>query len=125
MSSRLEIELDKVDAPIFVLPDGRYQINKVEQNDLNSLALEKGRSYILRFIDTTVSTDLMRVTSDNWNKARYITSRYLHCEVIQVMGQMIQINGVGYDFDLKKDIEDIYYMYWVHRNCVEIVEILH
>lgn len=70
MSDRLELELNKVSIPIYVLEDGKYLVKKASGSNINNLSIEKGKSYILRFIDTEVSRNLMKVTTDNWNRSR-------------------------------------------------------
>ena len=40
----------------------------------------------------------------NWNKNIIPKDKHMKCEVTEIMGKMIKINGVGFDFINKKDL---------------------
>lgn len=60
---------------------------------------------------------------DNWNKGIPPKHNFLKVCVLQVMGKMIKLNTVGYDYVNKQDTNDVWEG-WLPRKGIKILEVL-
>lgn len=104
---------EKVDDTTFIV---RKEVPK------NKLWFEKGHLYIVRIDSSDVSTNLLITTATNWNSGRYMKSNYLKCECVGELGNMIKLNGRGYEPNTDTDTDDVYLNYWIDKSVIEVIK---
>ena len=114
----------------------KVQVAKLPPYDENTLRL------IIPKVDGIVNTDLVEnkcyliqvedyivnpydgfTLHDNWNKGIPPKHLFLKVEIIQIMGKMVKVNSIGYDFANKCDIPDSWEG-WLPRKAIKIIEVL-
>ena len=60
---------------------------------------------------------------DNWNKGIPPKHNFLKVEVLQIMGKMIKVNSIGYDYINQRDTSDLWEG-WLPRKAIKIIEVL-
>lgn len=74
-----------------------------KQDDVSKAPCEVGKYYEIQVEDYIIHPSANFDLHVNWNKNVIPKDAYMRCEVTQVMGKMIKINGVGFDFNTKQD----------------------
>ena len=77
------------------------------------------------YYDIELANYIIKPTPDfnlhiNWNKNIVPKSKYYRCEVVQILSNMIKINGVGYDVDNQTTIDDSW-SGWLPLDGIEIL----
>lgn len=99
----------------------RLIIPKAEGIIKTDLILNK--CYLIQLEDYIVNPYDGFTLHDNWNKGIPPKHRFLKVEILQLMGKMIRVNSVGYDFINKCDIPDSWEG-WLPRKGIKIIEVL-
>lgn len=60
--------------------------------------------YIIELDDWLLSSEQSRVFHQNWNGGNIPTTKCLKCECIKIMGNMVKVNGIGFDKSTSSDI---------------------
>ena len=60
---------------------------------------------------------------DNWNKGIPPKHNFLKVEVLQIMGKMIKVKSIGYDYLNQRDTSDLWEG-WLPRKAIKIIEVL-
>lgn len=80
--------------------------------------------YIIEIADYVLKPSSNFTLADNWNKGIIPQSKYIRCQVTQIMGKMIKIGGIGYDINTREDKSDIYPELWLPSSSITIIECL-
>lgn len=123
MSKQFREQIEKSDISVDRIGDNSYLIKKFNPESIPEQLLEVGKTYIFEFLQTEVAINSMRLTSDNWNGGRYITSSGMLCEISKILGAMLQVNGIAYDIASKTQLTEAYYGYWVNRNSIKNISL--
>lgn len=124
MSNQLRSQLEKIEIPIERISDDELIIKKIDVNSFDNSLIEVGKCYLFEIGQTEVARNILKITSDNWNDGRYITCSGLSAEVIKILGDMIQLNGVGYDLFKDEPINSVFYNYWVNKEAIRVIKII-
>lgn len=60
--------------------------------------------YIIELDDCLLSKEQSAVLHQNWNNNIFPQAKCLKCECVRVMGDMVKVDGIGYDKEKKADI---------------------
>lgn len=93
-----------------------YHIHKI-----NNIKLEVNSYYIIRLKDYILDRNASSILSNNWNKGSVPMNKCMKVDVSKIMGKMIYINGIGYDYDSKEDINSVW-SGWLPIQDIEILE---
>ncbi len=82
--------------------------------------IQEGHYYLLE-----LESYLLKPSNDftlhaNWNNNIIPKNKYLKCRVVKVMGKMVKIEGVGFDYENKTDL-DKYWDGWLPIKSVKIL----
>lgn len=115
MKELVERELKKIkiaDLSHFDSSRNTYIIPKT-----TSLKPEENNFYIIELKPTATNSNL----NINWNKNIPPSNKYYKAEVEKIMGPMIKINGIGYDYESKIDLDKVW-SGWLYIAGIEILE---
>ena len=94
------------------------KVSSIINSDLN-----EGQCYLIQVEDYIVKPFDGFSLHDNWNNGIAPKHKFLKVEVIKIMGKMIKVNSVGYDFMNKVDTMDLWEG-WLPRKAIKILEVL-
>lgn len=80
------------------------------------------KCYIIELDDYLINPNSMVSFHINWNQSRVPKSKYLKVCIIQIMGKMIKIDGLGYNIEVDCDLNDIYNDMWLPSQDVRIIK---
>lgn len=119
MNKIIEEQLRKcqvADLSKFDTDTNTYHIARFKQ-----VRLEVNSCYLIKLSDILLDKELSSILSSNWNRGTVPTSKYMKIDVSKVLGKMIYINGIGYDFDNKVDT-DVMWSGWLPIQDIEVIE---
>lgn len=82
--------------------------------------LEENSYYLIKLDDALLKPDGMSTLSANWNKGTVPPHKYMKVDVSRVMGKMVQVNGLGYDYDKKEDLS-VMWSGWLPVTQIEVI----
>lgn len=85
------------------------------------IKLNVGNCYIIKLSDYMVNPPLDSPIVVNWNSGNIPKYKYYKIDVNKIMGNMVNVNGVAYDFENKKDIYEMW-SGWIPSSEFEILE---
>ena len=109
------------------------QLNKVINADLNnfdestytfyikqkiSIKIEENKCYLIKLKPTLFRNQAL---ATNWNNSSIPKVDYLKVDVIKLMGNMIKVMGVGYDFEKKLD-QNYFWNGWLTLTDIEPIQ---
>lgn len=80
----------------------------------------KDHCYLLRLEPYILNPPEGFSLHDNWNKGIKPTHEFIKAEVCEVMGKMIKVNSVGFDYKTQTDTDDIWEG-WLPSKSIKIV----
>jgi hypothetical protein len=83
--------------------------------------LEQDKYYLIKLNKMLTVLHGNDTLSSNWNNGTYPAYQYMKVDVMKVLGKMIQVNGVYYDNDNKKDMNSMW-SGWLPTDQVEIIK---
>lgn len=83
--------------------------------------LQIGHFYLIKVEDYIIKPFEGFTLHDNWNKGIPPKHKYMSVEVLKIMGKMIRINSIGYDFENKVTIQDDWEG-WLPKSSIEIIK---
>lgn len=83
----------------------------------------EGKCYLIQLEDYLVKPFEGFTLHDNWNKGIPPKHHFLKAEVSQIMGKMIKVNSIGFDYDNKIDTTDLWEG-WLPRKGIKIIQML-
>ena len=89
--------------------------------DLPELSYTIGHYYIIELENYIIHPPENFSLHQNWNNNNIPKSKYYKCECLQLMGKMIKINGVGFDWDNQLDLNDLW-TGWLPMKSVKILK---
>jgi hypothetical protein len=94
-------------------------IPKYNKEDVSELLL--GKCYLIKVEDYIVHPFDGFTLHDNWNRGVAPKSIYMNCEVQQLMGKMVKIVAIGYDYDTKTTLNDSWEG-WLPKSSIQIIK---
>lgn len=122
MNPLIKKQLEKLKFLIGRWDENTTKIN-ILQNEAGSLYLKQGMCYLIKVEDYIVHPFDGFNLHDNWNKGTHPNHIFMKCEVEQIMGKMVKVNTVGYDYQNQLDTNDIW-SGWLPEKSIKILEVL-
>lgn len=119
MNKIIEEQLKKVhfaDLSDYNPLDNSYRIPKITQ-----IKLVVNSCYLIRLNERLLNRETSQVLSSNWNKGTVPPCKCMKVDICRIMGKFINVNGLGYDENGKKDL-DVVWSGWLPIQDIEVVE---
>lgn len=88
-----------------------------------TIKLEQGKAYIVELDDILLQENGDYVLQFNWNKGKTPTEKYYKIDVINIIGKMIQVVGIAYDWENKIDLNSFWNGY-LPKERLKVLEVL-
>lgn len=113
----------------------KNELNKVSVADLSNfnkdrnefiiprikkVRLEENSYYIIKLDSSLLSRDDMSTLSSNWNQGSIPPHKYLKVDVSKIMGKMVKVNGIAYDYENQRDLNAMW-SGWLPTAQVEVL----
>lgn len=105
--------------PNYAETDGGITIERV--NSVSEICLHEGGFYLIELADYIIHPYDGFDLHVNWNNNIVPSDKYMKCECIKIMGNMIKINGVGFDYDRGIDLNSVW-SGWVPIKSMRIIK---
>lgn len=79
------------------------------------------KCYLVELEDYILNPPPDFTLSVNWNKGTVPPSKFMKCEIAQVMGKMIRIIGCGYDISTNTDMNKVWEG-WVPQKGMKLIQ---
>ena len=89
--------------------------------DLDEIELGINECYLIKLEDYILNPPNTFTLHENWNNNIKPTANYYKCEIIQLMGKMVKITGIGYDYNNKTDLDSVW-TGWIPRKGFSIIK---
>ena len=94
-----------------------------KQQTLEDVDLNVGQSFLIELEDYIINPPPNFTLSDNWNGGSNPTQKYMRVIVVQVMGKMVRVQGVGFDMKTHENIGDVWEG-WLPRKSIKVKKVL-
>lgn len=115
----------------------KKQFEKVEVADLSNFnengefiipryerdRFEEDKCYLIELDRTLTINNPNSLIQSNWNNNTYPLYQYLKVDVSKVMGKMIKVNSVAFDYATNQDIA-YYWTGWLPIDLIKIISVL-
>lgn len=110
----------------------KEQLNKCREADLSnfdkesntyyikkktSIRLLENHCYLVKLNQSIFDNSLL---ASNWNNNQLPPNEYLKIDISQIMGNMIKVNSIGFDFDNNIDLNKSW-QGWLPSNEIEVI----
>jgi hypothetical protein len=119
MNKLIKNELNKV----LVADLSNYDKNKGEFliPRIRKIRLEEGSYYVIKLDQMLLNPGEMSILSSNWNHGTTPPHKYLKIDVLKILGKMVKVNSIAYDYDSKQDL-NLSWSGWLPIEQVEVLE---
>ena len=93
-------------------------IPKQEAKEYN---INVGKCYLIGLENYIINPPETFTLHINWNNNIIPKDKYMKVEIVGIMGKMIKVNGVGYDFVNKLDLNTMWEG-WLPRKAITIIK---
>lgn len=93
-------------------------IPKQEAKEYN---INVGKYYLIELENYIINPPETFTLHINWNNNIVPKDKYMKVEIVGIMGKMIKVNGVGYDFVNKIDLNTMWEG-WLPRKAITIIK---
>ena len=88
---------------------------------IRKIRLEENSYYIIKLDTMLLNPGDMSVLSSNWNHGTFPPHKYLKVDVSKILGKMVKVNSIAYDYDNKQDLSSAW-SGWLPIEQVEVLE---
>ena len=78
-----------------------------------TITLEIGKSYLIRLEDYVYLGEQGNTLAANWNRGNLIKDKYIKIQISNIMNNMVQFDGTGFDMEDRMDNNNVYLNYWI------------
>lgn len=93
-------------------------IPKQEAKEYN---INVGKCYLIELENYIINPPETFTLHINWNNNIIPKDKYMKVEIVGIMGKMVKVNGVGYDFVNKLDLNTMWEG-WLPRKAITIIK---
>jgi hypothetical protein len=87
----------------------------------NEFRYEVDKCYLVKLDKMLLNGNDLPILVSNWNKGTFPTNEFLKIDVTKVLGKMICVNGLGYDFERKEDLNTMW-SGWLPIQQIKMIE---
>lgn len=121
MNDVVKRELEKVRAPLPDYNDDTSVIKIPKHTNIIEDPYVKGLCCILQLAPYILKEPPNFSLSSNWNKGIVPVSEFLKIEIVDVYGNMIKVDGIGFEYETQTDKQDSYLGLWLPKEGTHIV----
>lgn len=122
MNKYIREELEKIKAPMSSYDDKTTVIQIEKRKSVStSSSFTIGTKYRISVEDYILNEPPNFTLSANWNRGIVPTSRYFEGTVVNIQGNMIQFNLVGFDIDSNTEKDDKYVGLWLPKKSITVL----
>lgn len=81
---------------------------------------QEGHYYLIELADYLINPPEGFTLHSNWNNNDIPTHKYMKCQCAKLMGKMVKILGVGFDYENRVDLEE-YWDGWLPLKSIKIL----
>lgn len=118
MNDLIRQQLNKV--KIAHIPEFDDNTTEIIIKKLSNIPILENNCYLIKLDDSLLTPNNSALTI-NWNGGSIPKNKYYKIDVNKIMAQMIKINGLAFDYDNKKDLNEMW-SGWLPLNSIEILE---
>lgn len=85
------------------------------------IELVEGKYYLIKVEDYIIKPFDGFTLHDNWNKGIIPKHRYMKIQILRLMGNMINVNSIGFDYDTNQDTQDMW-TGWLPKKSISILQ---
>lgn len=118
MDKEIESQLNKLRVP--------YEVRGTNDEEIfipcsrNRIMLEQDKCYLVALDDIVLNPPPEVTLHTNWNNGNVPKYKCYKMEVTKIMGNMIKINGVGYDLDTNTTIPYVW-SGWIPNDMIKVL----
>ena len=116
----------------------KEQLNKIQVANMNNYnennysftipkynadRFEDDKCYLIELDNSLIINDEESLLQCNWNNGTYPSHKYLKIDVNKVMGKMIKVNSIAYDYVNQKDL-NVIWSGWLPIDLIKIIEVV-
>ena len=121
MNPLIKKQLDKVKNVVLSYDDSTTSLHISRNENGKGSGLYENDKYLIELADYIIHPFEGFTLHDNWNKGNVPKYLFMKCVVNKVMGKMILISGIGYDFTHKCDT-DYEWSGWLPVKAIKVIE---
>ena len=87
----------------------------------NEIKLDVDSCYIICIDDVLLKYDENSTLISNWNRGTYPKSKYMKVDISKLVGNMVLVNGFGYDYENNQDT-NIMWSGWLPIKQIKVME---
>lgn len=119
MNKRIEKELKKCTI-------AKVSMNFDENGTLiipqyKEIKLEEDVCFLIKLDEYVTNPPSTSTLATNWNNGSIPTHSYYIVDVVQMMGNMVKVNGIAYDYENNKDT-NITWSGWLPKHCINVLK---
>ncbi len=118
MNRIIKEELEKVRVPLPYYDDNTTYII-IEGNTATDILVRINHEYIIMLHDSVLNKS--SGLSSNWNRGITPKSKYLLVMVTKITGNMVLVDGCGYDIKLEESLKDSYIDLWLPKSLFKVI----
>ena len=85
--------------------------------------LQPGKCFLIKLESYILNPPEGFTLHDNWNQGKKPPQQFMKVEITQIMGKMIKVNGLGYDYSNQRDTDEIWEG-WLPKKAISIISSL-
>lgn len=116
----------------------KEQLSKIEVADMSNYTdnnysfiipksnidrFEEDKCYLIELNDVLIKDNKDSLLQINWNNNTYPENKYLKIDVSKVLGKMIKVNSIAYDYENHKDLTAVW-SGWLPIELIKIIEVV-
>ena len=116
---KTQLNLVKVaDLPYFDEDTVYIHIPKQTPNQVGQV--KAGHYYLIELADYLLNPPKGFTLHDTWNQGKIPTQKYYKCKCVKNIGKMIQILGVGFEYESRTDLDE-YWDGWLPLKSIKVL----
>ena len=120
MNEFIKKELEKIRVP-YEQDEQKGVIRFSTRFEPKKPTLEVEKCYIIQLSDYVLNEHSNSILSSNWNKGIVPKSKAMQVGVTKILGNMVQIDGTGYDLVKQNITDDVYIGFWLPISEITII----
>ena len=116
-------QMDSVEESVrFGIQEVKSLINQLPAlQEAKEYNINVGKCYLIELENYIINPPETFTLHINWNNNIIPKDKYMKVEIVGIMGKMVKVNGVGYDFVNKLDLNTMWEG-WLPRKAITIIK---
>ena len=122
MNKFIKEQLNNCNVAKIVFTENDTHIIIPKYNPLSDIAFIKNHCYIIQVDDHILHPNENSLLVTNWNGGVIPKSQFLKCCISVINGNMIKVDGCGYDIENDQDKSDVYQGLWLPKDSIKLLK---